>query len=152
WPQLVASLASHGSGIIALFVAAYTTKSHFAFVAYLFVQAIVYMLASHVLASNHYSVKIKTPFLRKGFAFGFPLMINGAGLAIAAQGDRLMVGLLLGLPFLGQYAVLTLAALIPISGLFRILGPILFAGLHNADVEKGTYDARLQLFSRALPI
>jgi O-antigen/teichoic acid export membrane protein len=151
-PQLLASLVSHGAGIVALIVVAYESGSHYAFVAYLLVQAAVYVAASHLLALNSYRVKWKTPYLRKAFAFGLPLMLNGAGLAIVGQGDRLMVGTLLGLPTLGLYAVIVLAGLVPISGILRILGPLIFAGLHNADDKSAEYDARLRLFSRMIPM
>jgi O-antigen/teichoic acid export membrane protein len=151
-PQLLASLVSHGAGILALTAIAYESGSHYAFVTYLLVQATVYMMASHLLASNSYRVEWKTPFLHRAFAFGLPLMLNGAGLAFVGQGDRLMVGALLGLPTLGLYAVVVLAGLVPISGISRILGPLLFAGLHNSREKSVEYIARLRLFSRIIPM
>jgi hypothetical protein len=62
-----------------------------------------------------------------------------------------MVGSLLGLETLGLYAVLFLSAVIPISGISRIVNPVLFAGLLNAR-GKTAYEARLRLFSNAVPI
>jgi O-antigen/teichoic acid export membrane protein len=152
WPQLTASIASHGAGLAAMTITAYETGSHYAFIAYLLVQAAIYVLASHLLAVSKYQVKLRTPYLQKAFAFGFPLMVNGIGLAVILQGDRLMVGALMGLPALGLYAVLILASTVPISGLFRILGPIQFAAFHNAPPESPAYGARIKLFSRALPM
>jgi len=152
WPQLIASLVSHGAGIVALIVVAYETGSHYAFIAYLLVQAAAYVVASHILASNPYQVEWNTPYFRKALAFGFPLLLNGAGLALVGQGDRLMVGALLGLPTLGLYAVVVLAGLVPISGIIRILGPLFFAGLHNARDVSSKYVARVRLFSRLYPI
>lgn len=152
WPQLTASFASHGAGLIALTLTAYETENHYGFIAYLLVQATVYVLASHFLASNRYRAKLKTPYLRGAFVFGFPLTLNGAGLAIIGQGDRFVVGALLGLPFLGFYSVVVLAGLLPIGGLFKISVPFQMAGLHNAQVESGEYYSRLQLFSRWVPM
>jgi O-antigen/teichoic acid export membrane protein len=79
-------------------------------------------------------------------------MLNGIGLAIVGQGDRLMIGALLGLPMLGLYAVMVLAGVVPISGILRVLGPLFFAGLHNAEMGSAEYIARLRLFSRLFPI
>jgi O-antigen/teichoic acid export membrane protein len=79
-------------------------------------------------------------------------MLNGMGLAIMGQGDRLMVAAILGLPFLGLYAVIILTAIVPTLGLSKILTPILFAGLNNAHVEMGEYDARMEFFSRMTPV
>lgn len=152
WPQLIASVASHSAGLTAIAITAYATGSHYAFIVYLLVQSAAYVIASHLLAVDRYQIKIRTPFLQKALAFGRPLMINGMGLAVIGQGDRLMVGALMGLPTLGLYAVLILAGTVPISGLCRIIGPLQFAGLHNTSPESVEYIARLKLFSRALPM
>lgn len=152
WPQFVASIVSHGLGLIALIWTAYTTKSHFAFLAYLFVQVSAFVLLSHLLAANRYSVQFRSPYCRKILAFGLPLIANGVALAIIGQGDRFMVGALLGLEILAAYTVLFLAATLPISALLRILNPVLFAGLHNARDKSSQLNSRLQLFSRGIPV
>jgi O-antigen/teichoic acid export membrane protein len=150
-PQLIASVASHSCGLVALIFIAFEFENHYAIIAYMLVQALVYMLASHLLASHPYRVTYRTPFVRKGLDFSLPLVLNGIGLAVMSQGDRWIVGTLLGLPFLGLYSVALLAALVPMVGLVKILGPVLFAGLHNANVETNEYHGRLQLFSSAIP-
>ncbi len=152
WPTLIASLVSQCCGLAALTLIAYKFENHYAYIAYLMIQSLVYVLASHLLASSLYRVNRRTPFVRKVLSFGFPLMLSGIGLAIMSQGDRWIVGSLMGLPFLGLYAVVTLVAYIPLSGVFRINGAILFAGLHNANIETGQYDARLKLYCRAIPV
>jgi O-antigen/teichoic acid export membrane protein len=152
WPTLKASVVSQCCGLAALFLIAYKFENHYAYIAYLTIQSLVYVLASHFLASSLYRVNRRTPFVRKVLRFGFPLMLSGIGLAIVSQGDRWIVGSLMGLPFLGLYAVVTLVAYIPLSGVFKIQGAILFAGLHNANIESGQYDARLKLYCRAIPV
>ena len=151
WPALVASMASNGCGLVALFLITYKFENHYGFIAYLLTQSLIYVVASHLLASSVYRVNHRTPFVGKALRFGLPLLLNGIGLAIMSQGDRWVVGSLMGLPFLGVYAVVTLAAYVPLFGLSKILGPILFAGIHHANTETGEYDARLKLFSRAVP-
>jgi len=152
WPPAIASIASHGSGLLALALIAYEFGNHYAYIAYLLVQAPVYVLMTHLLASSRYSVNYRTPFVRKALVFGLPLLLNGVGLAIMSQGDRWIVGSLLGLPLLGLYSLITLAAFVPLTGLYKIMSPIQFAGLHNARIETGEYDARLKLYSRAVPV
>ena len=99
WPPAVAAIASHGCGLVALFFVTYEFENQYGYVAYLLVQAPVYVLASHLLASDGYSVNYRTPFVRKSLVFGLPLLMNGVGLAIMSQGDRWIVGSMLGLPF-----------------------------------------------------
>ena len=69
WPPLVASIASHGCGLVALFLITYKFENHYGYIAYLLVQGPVYVLASHLLASNRYRVNYRTPFVRKSLAF-----------------------------------------------------------------------------------
>ena len=75
----------------------------------------------------------------------------GSDFAIVAQGDRWVIGSLMGLPFLGLYVVATLGAYVPLSGLYRIIGAIQFAGLYHSDPHTAKYNARLKLFCRATP-
>lgn len=151
WPQFSASLISHGMGLIALVVTAYETETHYAFLAYLFIQVVTYVSISHLLALNAYRPRFKSPQFQKAIKFGLPLTLNGIGLAVIGQGDRFMVGALSGLEKLGVYTVLLLAGILPVSALLKILNPLLFAGLHNAR-DKNQYASRVQLFVRAIPM
>jgi O-antigen/teichoic acid export membrane protein len=152
WPALVATALSNGVGLAALFLISYKFENHSGFIVYLLVQSSIYVLASHLLASSLYRADYRSQFLREAFWFGLPLILNGIGLAIMSQGDRWIVGGFLGLPFLGLYAVVTLAGYVPLIGLLRIIGPIVFGGLHHANVESGEFDTRLKLYSRAVPV
>ena len=151
-PLAAASLASHGSGLLTLFVVAYKFETHYAYIAYLLVQMPVYVLMTHLLASDLYRVNFRSPFVRRSLEFGLPLLMGGVGVAIMSQGDRWIVGSMLGLPLLGLYSLISLSALVPLGGILKVLSPVLFAGLHNAKVELGEYDARLKLYSRAVPV
>ena len=151
FPALLASIGSNGCGLVALFVITYKFENHYGFIAFLLVSSFVNVVVSHLLASRPFRLSFKTPFVGKALGFGLPLLLNGVGLAIMSQGDRWVVGSLIGLSFLGIYAVVTLAAYVPMFGLLKMLGPFLFAGIHHANVETGEYDARLRLYSRAIP-
>lgn len=151
WPALLASVWSNGCGLIALFLVTYKFKNHYGFIAFLLISSLVSVSASHLLASGAYRVSYRTPYVRKALGFGLPLLLNGIGLAIMSQGDRWVVGSLMGLSFLGVYAVVTLAAYVPVFGLLKMLGPVLFAGIHHANTDTGEFDARLKLYSRAVP-
>lgn len=152
WPPAAASIASHVCGLLALLLITYKYQNQYGYVAYLLVQAPVYVLMSHLLASHHFSVDCRTPFVWKSLTFGLPLLLNGVGLAIMSQGDRWIVGSLLGLPLLGLYSLITLAAFVPLTGIYKIMSPVQFAGLHNAKFETNVYFARMKLYCRAVPI
>ncbi len=150
--QLIASLASHTAGLAALLATALPWQNHLALVAYLTAQSLVYVLASHILARTAFRADFNSTFFRHAARFGAPLIINGFAAAITSQGDRLLVGALFGLPVLALYAVIILVAIVPISVLFKIIGPLQLAGLTNASHDHTAYGARKQLFGRGVPI
>jgi O-antigen/teichoic acid export membrane protein len=153
--QFKVSLAGNGLGLAALVAAALRWHSHDAVVAFLFAQMIGVVAASHLFSAQPYRLRFRSPYFKRAWAFGYPLyplMFNGVGLAIGGQGDRLMVGALLGLPALGLYSVALLASTIPIGLLFKVIGSINLAALHNASVEDGQFAARLRLYARATPL
>jgi O-antigen/teichoic acid export membrane protein len=151
WRQFIASLVSHSLGLAALGITAWQTANHYAFLSYLYVQAITYVLLSHALATLPYRITFRSPYVARALAFGLPLLVSGVTAAVIAQGDRFIVGAMLGLEILGFYAVLSLAGLIPISGLIRVLNSLFFAGFHNAH-EKDHFQDRIKLFFGVTPL
>jgi len=110
------------------------------------------VVATRVFSRTPYRLRFRSPFFRRAFRFSYPLMFNGFGLAISAQGDRFLVGAMLDLPSLGVYTVLTLVTVVPIVVVSRIINTVLVAALFNAAEEVRRFDARLRLASRATPI
>ncbi|GGH17180.1 hypothetical protein GCM10007036_18440 [Alsobacter metallidurans] len=151
WPQLIASLCSHGSGLAALVFVGLVWKSHYAYIAYLMVQSTVYVAATHLLSTTPYRVAPRSPLLLNALRYSMPLVLNGIGQSVMTQGDRLLVAATLGVEELGLYAVTILIALVPISGLFRIIGPLQFAGLHNAR-DESVRMSRLRLYAIGVPM
>jgi O-antigen/teichoic acid export membrane protein len=150
--QFKVSLAGNGLGLAALVATALSWHNHNALLAALFAQAVGAAAASHLVSAQPYRLRFRSPYFKRAWAFGYPLMFNGTGLAITAQGDRLMVGALLGLPALGLYSVALLASVIPISFVFKIITTINVAALHNASFPNGQFAARLRLYARATPL
>ena len=54
--------------------------------------------------------------------FGIPLTINGIGLAIVSQSDRILIGYWFDVRTLGLYAVLMSMIAVPISLMDRVFG------------------------------
>lgn len=151
--QLKVSGIAYAAGLTTLLAGLLITRSHVAFLASIIVQSIAQITASHSLADTPYRLKIRSPLLIQAFRFGYPLMFNGMGLAATAQGDRFIVGALLGLPALGVYAVATIAAYVPMGMLSRLTGTFLLAALYNAShLTNGVYEARVRFAARAVPI
>ncbi len=152
--QFKVSLVSNGGCILALIVVAVIWRDHNALLASLFAQSLLSTLMSHRVATRPFRIKFRTPYFRRAWNFGYPLMLNGAGLAAVGQGDRIIVGALLGLPTLAVYSVSMLAAIVPISFLFRVIQTVGLAALHNAKDEgpRSQLAARLQAFATIVPM
>jgi O-antigen/teichoic acid export membrane protein len=78
-------------------------------------------------------------------------MFNGFGLAISSQGDRFIVGIMLGLPSLAIYSVVLLVAFAPMSVLLRTLGTVILADLHNSMNQFNDNMNRLRLYAVGIP-
>lgn len=151
--QLKISLAGNAVGLAALGIGLFFTRSYVAFLISIYAQALVQVAASHLVAADKYRVAFFTPHFAKAFRFGYPLMFNGFGLAASSQGDRFLIGALLGLPSLAIYAVITLATTVPFALVSRVTGPVVLAQLYNAaDGADGSYVPRLRLSARILPL
>ena len=104
------ALAVTTSSVTALAVAALAAATimpdHRVIVLAFLVEAAVYVAASHILARSPMWVIPDRETLRRSLAYGVPLMLNGAGLALIGQADRVVVGRLFGMDILGVYAVI----------------------------------------------
>jgi len=77
------------------------------------VQSVVYVILSHVLARTPYQLSCDQPMLRQALSFGLPLTLNGVGLAIMSQLDRVLVGYWFGVKGLAVYAVIFSMSVVP---------------------------------------
>jgi O-antigen/teichoic acid export membrane protein len=150
--QLKVSLVANTVSLAALAASLLIAPSHVAIIASLLGFSVGEVAASHWLSSEPYRLRFRSPEFIKAFKFGYPLIAGGVGVAVSSQADRFLVGGMLGLEALGVYAVLTLAALVPISMVYRILNTVTVAILINAEERSGVLLARLKLAGRIVPI
>ncbi|SFV16188.1 Membrane protein involved in the export of O-antigen and teichoic acid [Methylobacterium sp. 174MFSha1.1] len=151
-PQLISTIVSHIFGLAALICVGIITNTHYALLAYLFLQAISNVGLTHLLSTSIYDATLRGPMIEQALRYSLPLAANGFGLAILTQGDRLLVGAMLGVQMLGVYAVVILASYVPTVGLLRFIGPLQLAGLINSCDKSTLYEARLILYTRIIPI
>jgi PST family polysaccharide transporter len=149
-PQMRAGLCGAILSLLALTASLALGRGHGALTASLYGLALGQTAASHVFAGAPYRLCLSGPAFAKALRFGAPLMANGLGLAVAAQGDRVLVGALLGPEALGLYAVAMLAVVVPITLVQRLMGALAGAALYNADEHQGRR-GRIRLIARAAP-
>lgn len=151
-PQMKLLWCANVLSFICLLVALQVYHDHRTFTASLLGLNFGIALFSHVFSKTPYRLAFRSPYFVRCFRFGYPLMLNGAGLALSSQGDRFLVGAFLGLPELGVYSVVMLAVIVPIGMVFRLTGTVISAALYNAGETAERALNRLQLISRASPM
>ncbi len=118
-----AALAITASSITGLAVAALAAATilpdHRAIILAFLAEAAVYVAASHILADAPMRVIPDCKTLRQALAYGLPLMLNGTGLALISQADRMVIGRFFGMDILGIYAVTMSLAVAPTSLLLQ---------------------------------
>jgi O-antigen/teichoic acid export membrane protein len=85
-----------------------------AFAAVLLVQAAAAVLLSHLCARRAYRIAFHAGIQRKLWQAGWPLAVNALLLYAVFQGEKLLVGGVLGLDVLGSYAIAAQLALLPV--------------------------------------
>ena len=83
--QLRVSLIGNMLGLVTLAAALHFVQDHRVILASLFAQSIGLVVASHVLGDTPYRLKLRSPFFLRAFRFGYPLMVNGFGLAVSVR-------------------------------------------------------------------
>ena len=150
--QLKMTVASSALGLSLLVVALYVWRNHTAIVMCQLGINVGLVLASQVFSDVPYRIKFRSPQFIKAFKFGYPLMINGFGLAISGQGDRFVVGSLLGLQTLGVYNVVLMVTVVPISMIFRVMGTTNLAAFYNASTSAKLFQQRIRLAGELSPL
>jgi O-antigen/teichoic acid export membrane protein len=118
--EALARTASSVAGLaVAALAAATILPDHRVIVLAFLVEAVVFAAASHLLAHAPMRVIPDRETLRQALAYGLPLMLNGAGLALIMHADRMVVGRFFGMDILGVYAVTMSLAVAPTSLLLQ---------------------------------
>jgi O-antigen/teichoic acid export membrane protein len=121
-PEALTILISSVVSILCLAISIYVLGDHRAILVSYLGESVAYLIASHALAPGPYRLAAHRTMIIKALVFGAPLVINGIGLALLAQFDRVLVGYWLGVDKLATYAVILNISVTPISLLLRVFG------------------------------
>jgi O-antigen/teichoic acid export membrane protein len=139
-PEAMANTLSSGAVLAVVYPAALWFHDHRAVILILFVECIVYVVASHFLSRNRFSIFARDPrILREAITYGLPLTVNGIALALVSQLDRVLVGHYFGPETLALYAIILNLTVIPVSFISGILGSLgmslLVRARHDIDAR-----------------
>lgn len=76
-------------------------------------QAVLMMVLSHLTADRPYGLVLDRKIMGESLAFGWPLLVNGILLFLVFQGDKIIVGRVLGMEALALFALAFTLTLTP---------------------------------------
>jgi O-antigen/teichoic acid export membrane protein len=135
-PEMTAQISAAIAGIIVIVPTIYVWPDHRAMIAGLITQSLVYCIASHVVARMPYRLLSDKTTLKSVLSYGLPLTLNGIGLAVISQFDRILVGHWLNVSTLALYAIILSFSGMPISLMDRVFGKLALSylvTLHSAQ-------------------
>ena len=81
----------------------------------LLIQQLVFMAASHAVATRPYRWAWDGAIVRRSIAFGWPVLLNSVLMLGMFYGDRVIVGSLLGMTELGWFSAALMLTMIPVQ-------------------------------------
>jgi O-antigen/teichoic acid export membrane protein len=91
----------------------YLTGDYRAVVWIAILQAALSVITSHGLSKRQYALGLEPEFVKRLIAFGWPIWLSAFPLVIVYQGDRIIVGRLLGIEALASYSAAFMVAMVP---------------------------------------
>jgi O-antigen/teichoic acid export membrane protein len=104
--------------------------------------ALTQVAMTHALAERPYRLGLARDELRGALAFGWPLTLNGVLLALAAQGDRIVVAAALGMAELGVYAAATILTTAIVGTAMQVVSGAALPWLSAAQADRPAFLAR----------
>lgn len=89
------------------------TRDYTSVVALTLVQAATSVMASHALAKSPYRAGISRDVLKRQLSFGWPILLSALPVVAVFQGDRIIVGRLLGMEALAVYSAAFMITMVP---------------------------------------
>lgn len=141
-PEAINLILADAASLVAAVAVALVTKSHLAVVAGLLARSVVLAGASHLLTREPYRFNWERTHLRRFWSFGWPLLINGPLLFMAAQADRLFISREIGPVALGIYSAILVLIASPSGAILKWLGTIYIPPLANFYHQHGDLRAK----------
>lgn len=137
-PEMLASIAAQVAALLVLLPALALFKDERAMLASLYVDSIIYVGVTWLVLPRE-KVTLKDPALRRdALIYGLPLIVNGVGLLVVSQADKVLVGNLFGMETLALYSLVVSLALMPLSPLGAVLQNISIAFLAEREDVGGS--------------
>ncbi len=147
--EAIATLATSVAAVLAAIVATFALRDHRAVLVSVIAAEATYVIVTHALSTEPYELALDRPMIREALRFGLPLTLNGIGLAMFAQADRMIVGAAFGVEVLGAYAVILSLAIVIMSPLTAICSSLAVPILARSRPHLDRFPAVFETVARA---
>jgi lipopolysaccharide exporter len=135
-PNAVARIVATMGSAVSMVPVALWFRDARAMVVGLGIELFLYAICSHLLVSRP-KVAVVDPALRRAaLSFGLPLIVNGVGLLILSQLDRIIVANLFGLETLAVYSLSLNLVVGPVSVVSNVMGAIGLPFIRRAGADR----------------
>ncbi|MBH0114333.1 oligosaccharide flippase family protein [Novosphingobium sp. YJ-S2-02] len=146
-PEMLCLVGSQAFGFVVTIGLAWLMESPVAIVIGLNAQYFVFTVISHLLADTRYAAHYDGAMSRRVLAFGLPLVGSGWLSFVGMQGDRIVVGSLMGVRELGAYATVTLILTSVNALLMAGIGSVAFPILARAQGDSALFADKLHRYA-----
>ena len=145
WPGLINNLASSAIGTVTAIVLALEMRSYGAMLFALLMQTAALAAGSHLFAERRYRLGYDRLHTGKLLSYGWPLLANGMLLFLTMQGDRLIVGSMLGMRELAVYGAVAILSTGVAQLVMKISGSLYLPLLSGLTPGESDYERRYEL-------
>ncbi len=114
------------------------------------VQAVLALASSHAFAERRYTLHLDRAALRRLVAFGWPIWLSAFPLLVVTQGDRMVIGRLLGMEALAGFTAAFLVTMVPSLVAAKIGHALLLPLLAGARGQTDAFKARFRTMCEAI--
>lgn len=139
-PEGMTIIISEAAALIGTAVAAWFLRDHTAVLYGLGLRAAAMVVTSHVMAKQPYRWSYSRGEAGRFAAFAAPLALNGVLLFATSQGDRLIIGGMVGPEALGYYSAILLLISSPLMALAKFLMTMHLPMLSAARERQAEFD------------
>lgn len=134
--------ASQAAALLVAVALAFALRSWWAMLWGVLAHAATQVAMTHALARRPYRLGLAQAELRGALAFGWPLTLNGVVMALAAQGDRVVVASALGMAELGVYAAATILTTAMVGTAMQVVSGAALPWLSAAQTDRPAFLGR----------
>lgn len=148
-PQMLIEVAPQALAL-ALAVPVLHLEATYAAVLWLAViQAVAAVAASHLTAHNRYRLGLDRKHLQRLIAFGWPIWASAFPLVAVYQGDRMLIGRMIGMEGLAAYTTAFMITMVPGLVAAKIANALMLPLLASAHDDARRFTQRFALMAEA---